>query len=892
MIKLVFNPFFDSHVYVDMMAKKSILGVKYVGEIEFINELRLRSGLTSIQVDEMERTISYLNAMREALATNDSKVEIFRPSFEKDELGVAITLLKWRDSIVELGWKPQDYTNSPKINALIDIEKKFKCEGGADNKRELLEKLELKSVTISDIAVESVLPYNLLPNYYKRLLEALKKIGVDVAYLGKPRPQAKEGTQLRLVQEYLLDNKRVDLSSLENDSSIEVCRFEHSDAVYRYAALSCPDVITSKNTMLLRQVFSAMNMPLPKTTSSTVTEVSKLLPLVLSLKTKTLYVNKLLAFLSISPNPISSYKVKKNEETFVSLNRVLSDLLLSNGGIDKDWNDILNGDLYDKNNNKIESTKNDTFLKLLMSITETDGKINKKTIDNILKSLISWSAKDMENRSSLLRYCQMAKLLVGDIEEIEVASILRWLGAIGAPTIQKTLSAEVGACYVADTPMSIVDTVDSLYWSDCWSNGKSVNKLDFLSPVDIAELGIEIDSGKDIFSAERYAYACGLSCVKDKLVLLTCNTENGEPVQEHPILIELKNCCKLKEVAPKELDKLKSVEVKGIPQKESVIQIDKERFSGIEKTKSEGGLRRDIESYSSINLLINYPFDYVLRYLLHWTQYGIESMSDMNTTKGNVAHEYIERLFKANNYDVDKSIKMHNTKYSEMVEQCVLEKGCIMYLEANRIEYMSFIETLKLSVYSLLMFIKTNNLKVDGTEAEYTVEFSEIGKITAKIDLLLSNDKGEKIIVDMKWNEGKTYQKKLENGTALQLMLYKKVLEKEGNKVSLVGFYVLPQRKFLTSSKNLPTSEIVEQIGEEVDYDKDFTRVCNAYKYRINQIKEGTIDNADGLEMADIQYHKDMATMNLYPLEKDYNNDALKNKPYGNVYKILKGDLQ
>ena len=67
---------------------------------------------------------------------------------------------------------------------------------------------------------------------------------------------------------------------------------------------------------------------------------------------------------------------------------------------------------------------------------------------------------------------------------------------------------------------------------------------------------------------------------------------------------------------------------------------------------------------------------------------------------------------------------------------------------------------------------------------------------------------------------------------------------------------------------------------------------CNSYLYRMAQIRKGVIEDAEGMELADIQYHKDSIKMNLYPLDTVYGDESRKGLPYGTPNLILKGGLE
>ena len=890
MMKIIFNPFYDNHVYVDMDAKGTLMGEKYAGGTELVEELRLRTGLTSVSPDPMERTAVYMKAIRATLeAATDTHADIFRTSFVHDELGVAMTLLGWRDTLVGQGWRPSGYTKSPKLNALMDIEANFDCPGYADFRRELLEHLEAGKASLAGIAIESVLPSDKLPSYYRRLLNAAEKCSAAVSYMPLPEASAAEGTSLRAVQEYLLKGTPAEVTP---DGSIKLLNFLENDAAVKYAALKNGGMIASRDTVMLREMFRAMNLPLPKTSDSSVPQIAKLLPLAFVLRDNEIDIQSLMAFLSIEPNPLGTIKVKVvhgENEWYVPLNMRLREHLISCGGLDAEWFGLLNGDLYDHEGSLLTAGQRKA-VEFVSHVGTATGKLCKDEILGIIRMLKSWAGKDMETRGDLIRYCRFAEMLAEDLKgDVDAETILRWLGSAGAPTVRTTMPAELGACEVTDSPAAVADPVGSLCWADCWTEGKGNSELDFLSPADIAELGIETDSGKTTYEALRYALAVGISKIRESLVILTCDRKDGEPVHDHPLMIELKSCCSLKEDKPSESLYDATFPIEGMPEKAVEHVVPKEHIAAV-VDPSDKRLRKGKESYSSLTCLINSPFDYVLKYLLHWKGYGVESMPDMDTVKGTVSHRYIELLLIDSGCDVAKAKELHKAEYAKRIEECIREKGAVMYLDANRLKTGSFRASLKYAVKSLLQFIEENRLTVVDMERPIDITLPTIGDFTGSIDLLLKDAEGNYVVVDMKWNEGKSYNRRLESGKILQLALYKKALEEEGKTVSAVGYFVLPQRKFLTSDTYIKESEVVEFIKGEVIGDH-FEMACNSYLYRMKQIKEGIIEDAEGLELADIQYHKDSIKENLYPLDTLYEDPSRKAFPYGKPNLILKGGL-
>ena len=162
-----------------------------------------------------------------------------------------------------------------------------------------------------------------------------------------------------------------------------------------------------------------------------------------------------------------------------------------------------------------------------------------------------------------------------------------------------------------------------------------------------------------------------------------------------------------------------------------------------------------------------------------------------------------------------------------------------------------------------------------------------------KIDL---DSNGDYVIIDFKWNESTTYQKKLEQNDALQLAVYKAVIEKylkdqgDNHKVCFMGYYALPRHTLYSVYDNIKHKYIEVVIPEN---NADLMKLAvNSYLYRINQIKSGVIEEGENLKLADLQYVKDSNSKQLYPLRGDYNDNTLKSTSYGNKNIVLKGGLE
>ena len=284
-------------------------------------------------------------------------------------------------------------------------------------------------------------------------------------------------------------------------------------------------------------------------------------------------------------------------------------------------------------------------------------------------------------------------------------------------------------------------------------------------------------------------------------------------------------------------------------------------------------------------------------YILHLKQYGKAAMDDLDTLKGHVAHAYVELLTAQGNHNVSEMRKIHNSRFSSNLDLLAQTKGALLLLEENDMEFKHFKTLLMKSVDILLDIIEQNDLSIVGSEQKYEADIPDIGMMNATVDFVLKAPDGNYVVIDFKWNESKTYKEKLEHNDALQLAVYRAVLDKylkdqgSGSKVIFTGYYVLPRHTLYTLCDTLKyNGEHLQQLVSENNSDL-MLLARKSYLYRMDQLKAGVIEEGEGLELADLQYMKDTAARNLYPLRRDYHKNTLKENSYRNKNIVLKGGL-
>lgn len=892
-MKLIFNPYYDSKVFVKTLG--CALGEKVVGPQGLLDELELRAGLTGRYLDNLQRAIFYARGMKKAIEKNSSL--FFAKSFEKDKISTAVNVMAWRDALIKAGWN-KTITGSSRLDDLASVEAFFEEKGEADRWRIVLDYAKSTTLLKDTDCIEVTCDKDLLEPLYRKLFDHMASQGCDVKYIPLPiKSNLKDKTSV-----YLFKN------------NLEMAEW------LAQQSLGENDVVVCDDTSLLHLDLAMENKPQVGAESQAVGAIMQIFTLGLGLFNKPLDINNLLAYLQLPSTPLSTIYVKRqhdekddNSDYYISLRHALFEQLIDDNGISENWDKLIDEAVYNHDGNDMtKSNERTTALLFINQWKRAKGTGDSCTVDKdevvkFLKTMRKWAKSHLYDESKAPQFnavvdnCETMLMILEDEDDtIKTHDLMLWASQISRPIELTTLSARQGSINVTNAVMDIYSTPDSLYWACTTPEYHFHFDLDFLTPKEISILednGIEVVERENLLKNKREIMLGILSNVQKHIYMLECNIIGGVLPVEDPVATELRHKGNLsmqsKSPDGKDLEQ-RSTETASTKQGE--YQLKPSVFELLDTPKDDGGLKRDKESYSSLEELIQRPFDYVMDYILYLREYGKAAMADMDTVKGNVAHAYVEKLTEAGLRNVTSMRQIHQAQYNNMINHLAETNGSILLLEENDLDFKRFKSLLRKSVDVLLNIIEQNNLSIIGAEKEYEVVVPVIGKLTAKIDFVLKDSDDNIVIIDFKWNESTTYKKKLEQNDALQLAVYKAVVEQfmkdtgDNHTVSFMGYYVLPRHTLFTLYDTLKHQNCIEVVVPENSNDL-IQLAANSYTYRMSQLKDGLIEEGESLALADLQYVKDTMDKKLYPLKSDYYEKDLKANSYGNKNIVLKGGL-
>ena len=896
-MKLIFSPYYDQTLYTGN--GECVFGIKYVGPMGLLDELELRAGLSRKYPGQMDRVMRYCVALDEygkSCANPDDLM--YWKSFNADMLNVASRMLKWRDDLVYAGLN--ELTHLPEglgvgtkelLTVLRNVEDCFNDDTSLGDR--WMRVAGEKGYMSGDWQIEVRMKEKLLDPI---ILKSLLNSGAECTFVEDvPEPQ----------------------------HEVRMLKFAHLTDGYQWAFTDDKegaDVYVNQDNVTLNAVFDSLGLPnVDSKTSRSFTPISQLFVCGMKLFESPVDYESLVAYLSVPNHPLNDY---------VSLDgKCLRTLLLSHitsqGGFgynDRskcDWKAIIDAAKpYDGRK---------CVVPLEFCIGQWDQKNDIATITKCCEHWTKWCAANCPAQDEPLKgqmlalkemfavFPQYLALVSGtsrarlhsNVDEKKTESLRLHVDSVNDLASYSLSVAAKGSHEVVGDVKAIAERCSKAVWLDGYDKGISSYAYSFINNNDISllnEAGMMIPLYDQQLNAEGVAMQLAYSYIEDELVVLVpekveCSkmysvqiphhdrseedktqwTPDGEELNVVPAnqqkFEHVVNSCIFNPIASEEDDK------------SDVAEPDQEEQKGF----------REYESFGSINLLVQRPFDYVLEYIFNCRQSGETNLSQV---KGNVVHHMFNAAVVAADCDWAKIKDSLEKNFDAMFDKAVHEVGLVLLKDANSLEYSHFRKKVKeVSIPSFINLVESNSLTVVASETDFMVELDDIGTYNARIDMLLKNKAGKYVVLDFKWTESSVTQREeeIKKNREVQLALYAEAVRNHycsGNsdEIEAVGYFMLRHGVLLTEYNGFVPSKEVKVVKKKKT-EPIFEMLKKSYLFRVKQLRgtngESVIEEGECLKLndGDLAY---MSEEGLFPLSIE---SGCKTKSYEKNL-VLKGILK
>ena len=861
-MNIIYSPEFNSTSYIDLeRRKKQLLGLKVCGSNELLSELELRAGIASQELSEPERLVAFHDAIKTVV-----KNTLFATSFETDEIGVTRQLLNWCDNLLMAGWKTNEKSNkhhfTEKLKDLALLKNSTNLVFQADRWDKVYEYIKDHKLFNEGDCLEVHATPETLPLVIRRTLDEL----INQGFVENIQP-----------------------ATTDSAYNLKVYKFKTRTAAYQWylsnpEALNDINVTVSSDNCMLNDMAISLNKPVVNSKSvDSNPQVLQLFKLGVSLFARPLNVYNLLSYLQVPGHPANGVAFH------------LAKVLADEGGVNEKWKETIDEyDFKDKEGND----KRDDCLPFINMVTENYQKdsIPVEPIKHYANKLAHWC--DMQTRSKHIRderkeqlvvlasFCRSLVQTLKGKETITSEELLVTVDGIYQPQSFTHFKAEKNSPDFISSITQLADAIDNVCWLGCVGGSLPTYPYDFLNANEVEELNkqkVTIPTKTEYYTEYRQLQLNALQNIRQNLILVCWEYDGNARQEEHPLLTEFKSNYN-EEQWTKILIENEKPHWEEKHGKVVELNILHDYQLNAEQLKT---VKRETESYSSISTLIQHPFDYTLDYLLKLKEPTIGQLDDLDTTKGNVAHLFIENLVKEFHAEMPAKYKqLSDEERNARIETAICQKGAILLLPEYKMEKVQFMAKLKESAQVLADIITDLGLQPVECEMKMNVVLKEIGSFEAKADMVLQeiNNPSHYVIFDFKWSENNSFEKKLKENRAMQLEFYRQaagIYFGQDPKGIIVAYYLFPKCKLFTT--DFPESDHINKV--EIDFEAKnralFEEIKNSYEYRRNELNKGKVEDSELCEIEELEYTKDATKLTShYPLEGQYKREKDKKCPY------------
>ena len=887
-MKIVYSPFYNGSYYLKTQTNQVLFDTQVLETQGLLTQLAMHAGIHQQIPSYPDRLASYHKALLDYDKKNQSN--IFHDSIIIDSMSAAKSLLGWREYLALCGWDSSiTLDKCTRLNTLADIDKGFEDKGLAKLLNKLQEQLDLMvsgKTTIptiyKELTIEIPCAFDLLPDYIQPIFKALQSLEVTIEESDddtKAMPQ--NITEIHFSQQWKAEAWLSQQYPNAYDLWINTDNKRLDNWLHMTGQPVCGSEMVNANP-----------------------QITQLFLLAVQLFQRPLNVNTLLQYLFLPECPLDWKFCRKMAKTIVREGGFCNEKVQEciKAYIEREFK-------AENDTTPQESTQEQREAKYLsylpfdlraeekaLPLSEETDMVDKKALIKFLSSIGSHASEravkiaakqPYDARISQLRaVSEMIKALTDQIDKIIVGDLsfkklIQWSQSLYESGNYKLYNAQTHSRTLITQPSNMISRAAKVIWCDFYGNVSKKLSTDFLSPYEQQELkkhGVRLWDKDNETKLMNILYARPLHHTTESLTVITCDKLGAAKLPLHPLYHLIQGTSKKQDG---------DVLYNALATKE-VSMIDNHRDADKEKicfdAKTHPVTWKDTESFSSMEELLQDPFDYFMKYPLQF-----QDISDTNiklsTTYGNVAHETIEYLFTTDRGNTSLTV-FAESHYEEALHRALLRKGALLLLPEHHLDKDRLTYLLRKCVKNLAAIVEVNELTVVKCEQKEVeqLDFEENIFVKGYIDMVLKDKDGYEVVFDLKWTSKKDkFQKILKKNRALQLAIYQAMLKKHSGKSAIVrtAYYVMPLGKLFSTEKfeDLNFEQITPDLPSDV-----MDQLHKGYTERRREINEGFIETADNEPIGNLIY---AGTPGVFPLDSEGSKPAKKTENKYSDYKCF-----
>ncbi|MEM1121367.1 MAG: PD-(D/E)XK nuclease family protein [Bacteroidota bacterium] len=837
------------------------VGVHYTGPIGFLSLLEQHLGLVGpTNTIEYLRIAQYRYALQKYLETNPDA--FYKASFEADQLAAAEEILNRRDNLKLAGWDfEMDGELPPRLKNLAGVEEALEeadydfAVGFADRFVAAAEACEEKATPIQQIWLNE--PRHLFPFHWQKLLTSLEGHGTKVEQL--PEPKFTGNNDLTVFQKGLLGNRQK--VSAQKDGSLLLIRTKRETDAAAFLAKKIqlnPNyrpvcLIPEKNRALDNALMQEGLPSLGILSASLARPTLQIIKLVTTFLWRPIDPYKVLEFVTLPIKPLES-----------DLAVLIARQIAQRPGLNSDsWYASINQyfeELAEKaatdpsiKPDKIREEYKFWFERRRYDIAKS---LPKDEVIEIFEDIGDWASKQFEadggiNQSLIVLSEQSKRIKELMIELPEAYNFLtnleleRIVRTIYQPSPVLFQEQQVGHLPFVYHPSALIQPVEDLLW---WNFSMKERPSFFAKWYQVEfnyfkSTGIELETPQKENEVLIWQRKRPMLQADKRLILIVPERVEGKEVLSHPLLGDLEATFNNLEAITYDIDKQQNADCLDKFQLPEWVNLN-QQFIGkpipmLDVEHSELFNEREHETFTSLDLLFYFPYQWVFRHKVRLHKSSILSVVSDNTLLGNLAHRFIELLLVE---DIHTMTKVQIEKWiDDKAPQLFRREAATLLMYGREPERLAFLNTIKYAAWSLVSSILQNGWKVKGTEVDLKGHFVNI-PMKGKADLVL--ERGDELcVVDLKWRGGNYRKQVIKNEEDLQLVMYSKLLTPDATWAH-TAYFILEKGEMI--ARNTQAFKNCVAVNPDCDHIEINERIWGkmeaTMRWRLDQLKKGNIE--------------------------------------------------
>ncbi len=844
-------------------ASRNAAGEITLGPMGFLQVLETQLGLPTPNTHPSEAPFSYLQCLREA-STPD---RFFHRSLEIDPINVARTLLDWRAQWYEAGWNGTFPDDAPArladMAAVEAIARNRVPPTHGERLQRVAEALAERRTQIGQVELHT--PVEDLPHAWQRVVRALPWVpapGLELAVTGL------RDSDLARVQRRLLsmadrdEDGGAERESLQGDGSLVLVKSASKDLSADAIAEFLLETGGIGRTLLVAEVDGIVldnaleRAGLPRCGFRHYTRfrsATQVLKLALALVWEPVDPHRMLQFLLHPSGPLPRW-----------IRWRLADAVAASPGIGgPEWINAIEGiaqtrrERDEAGEKEVERLRSDIAFWLEAERFDPDVGAPIETLLERTGRVSAWAstqANTVESESEAAMFAaahaqanalltELAELRQSGARRIERLELQRRIDEVTTDAPDPSTYAEAGRARATTAPAAVTGSWPTVVW---WNLARESTAISY--PWSRRELdalrasGVDLPEIDDIVRRRSREWLRPLCNASERLVLVAHHNERGA----HPLWTRIESLFDGQatvEIEPVLLGGGATLQPLGVRTRELPLRHLRAPRRWWSLPEEYPVSPREVESYSSLSKLCDYPHEWVLQYAARLRAGRAAAVMDGTRLLGNLGHRLFEEFFSTQrdwrNMPDEAVLAWVRSELPGIIQR----EGAVLLGHGRGVDRQRVAATLERALVRLLEHLRSAGVVEAAAEDSGEAPF-EGRRLTGTIDLLLTRGNGQRAVLDVKWAGEKYRGGLLAENRALQLATYAYMQKsRDGSDTWPAGaFFILATGNMLAANRASFPDAIVHSPEDGSGTAELWDRLRVTCDWRWEQLGAGRIE--------------------------------------------------